>query len=257
MRHLLTMLLCLLPALALGQSAVTVRGPAGADGSDGASGSNAAAPLSLPGTPVLQVDGSSLLSEEDGEIASVSGSPRLLPWQGRTIIQPNGGYYYWSNLAKPSTWTVAAVFRADALSDQPGVMGGYNGGSATAWGFVRVLSAGAVQYQFGDGTGFSAGQSPNSSITQGQWHVVVVTYAGGGATQATIYIDGVSVAVTTTSTAASSTAGAAPAFGCGNAGNLAGNRVTLAAACIAWGEALDAGEVDTVTSALQSAFGLE
>lgn len=36
MRHLTTLLLCLLPALALGQSAVTVRGPAGANGSDGA-----------------------------------------------------------------------------------------------------------------------------------------------------------------------------------------------------------------------------
>ena len=32
MRHLMTLLLCILPALALGQSAVTVRGPAGAAG---------------------------------------------------------------------------------------------------------------------------------------------------------------------------------------------------------------------------------
>ena len=57
MRHLTTLLLCLLPALALGQSAVTVRGPAGA---------MPAAQLTLPGTPILQVDGSSLFSIEDG-----------------------------------------------------------------------------------------------------------------------------------------------------------------------------------------------
>lgn len=37
MRHLMTMLLCILPALALGQSAVTVRGPAGAAGAPAAS----------------------------------------------------------------------------------------------------------------------------------------------------------------------------------------------------------------------------
>lgn len=36
MRFFLGLVLCLLPALALGQSAVTVRGPAGTNGSDGA-----------------------------------------------------------------------------------------------------------------------------------------------------------------------------------------------------------------------------
>ena len=257
MRHLTTLLLCLLPALALGQSAVTVRGPAGAPGSDGASGSNAAAPLSLPGTPVLQADGSTLISAEDGEIASVSGSPRLLPWQGRTIIQPNGGYYYWSDLAKPSAWTVAAVFRQDSLAAEPRVMGGITSASATAWGYLLVRSDGRLEYQFGDGTNFSQGRSPASSIAAGQWHTVVVTYAGGGATEAVVYIDGVSVAVTTISTAASSTAGAAPIFSCGNGGNISSNKPTLVAACIAWDVALDAGQVATATATLQSAFGLE
>lgn len=35
MRHLMIFAMCLLPALALGQSAVTVRGPAGSNGTDG------------------------------------------------------------------------------------------------------------------------------------------------------------------------------------------------------------------------------
>lgn len=248
MRHLLTMLLCLLPALALGQSAVTVRGPAG---------TNAASALSLPGTPVLQADGSTLVSAEDGELASVTGSPSFLPMNGRWLIKPGTGVFYWSNLAKPATWSVAAVFRSDALASQQFVMGGYNAGSATAWGTLRVLSAGAIQYQFGDGSVWSVGQSPNGSIVQGQWHTVVVTYAGGGATQATIYIDGASVAVTPTATDASSTAGTAPPFGCGGVGDATGNEVTYIAACIAWDAALDASQAAAATATLQAAFGLD
>lgn len=253
MRHLTTLLLCLLPALALGQSAVTVRGPAGA---------MPAAQLTLPGTPILQVDGSSLFSIEDVEAGAPNGSARLSLLNGRTVIIPAGGRYDWSQLSKPGAWTVLALFRQTSLASAPGVMGGYttaSGGSKTAWGAIRVLATGAAQYQFGDGSNFSAGQGPAASISANQWHVVAIVYTGGGATEAAIYIDGASVAVTTTSTAASSSAGAAPTFSCGSIGDANGagvNTVTVVAACIAWDAALTADQVATATAVVKTAFGL-
>ena len=256
-RFHLIFLLSFLPVFALGQTAVTVRGPAGTGGTD------AAAALSLPGTPILQVDGASLLSIEDVEAGSPDGSARLSKFNGRTIIIPAGGRYAWTQLSKPGVWTVLALFRQTSLASAPGVMGGYttaSGGSKTAWGAIRVLATGAAQYQFGDGSNFSAGQSPAAAISANQWHVVAIVYAGGGATSAAIYVDGVSVSVTTTATAASSTAGTAPTFACGSIGDANGagvNTVTMIAACIAWDEALDATQVAAATSTVKNAFGLE
>lgn len=262
MRHLMTMLLCLLPALALGQSAVTVRGPSGAAGADASNATPAPSPSVSP-TAVWHPNDDTYAVSGSASFAVAAGGT-VMPWvsEGKSVIRFNGSTKYdmGTDLGFPASYTFIFAIRFDALGSLY-----IQGSSPTTvnlprhWGSLGLESDGDLTYYFGDNSGASYGSTSDTPIAAKTWHVVTMQYTTGN-TACVIRVDGVAYATTPASSAASAAGGdGVSSFRIGHLGNYtAGNSlVGQLGDWYFWNSAISGADISVVEQALMTAYGVE
>lgn len=213
MRRFLLLTFFCLPALVLGQSAVTVRGPAGAAGAS-ASGT----------TPTFTVSEAPEFSwvANDSTFGATGAASGSFTANGVTFnaVAPGGikctrldstvdasWYSAGTGLGWPTSYTIIAVVRPEVDNTRWLFGAGPStGASADLWGAVHIRSGGVLRYTFGNGSVFSQGDTGASAVTLGQWHVISHRYTTGN-TEAEFWVDGVSKAISTVATSASAAGG--------------------------------------------------
>lgn len=235
MRHLTTLLLCILPALALGQSAVTVRGPSGAAG--------AAAPGTTPTFTVTETPELAWVANDGFFEASGDGADQFATSGTAFAVKAPGGltcarlsqsvsasyFTAGTDLGWPASHTVMTVVRIEDDTTPRWLFGAApsSGLSQHLWGSLHVRSGGILRYTFGDGTDFSQGDTAAGVVTLGQWHVITLRYTDTS-NQAEVWVDGVSRAITTVSTAATSAGGdGASDYSFGRVGEVTSNYAVM------------------------------
>lgn len=262
MRHLTTMLLCLLPALALGQSAVTVRGPAGVDGADASNATPAPSPSAAPAAVWHPNDDTYAITGSASFAVVAGGTVASWVGEGKSVIRFNGSTKYdlGTDLGFPASYTFIFAIKFDALGSI------YIQGSSPAtvnlpkhWGSLGLESDGDLTYYFGDNTNASYGSTTATPISAGTWHVVTMQYTTGN-TACVIRVDGVAYATTPLSSAASAAGGdGVSSFRIGHLGNYtAGNSlVAQLGDWYFWNSAISGADITIVEQALMTAYGVE
>ena len=146
MRHLTTMLLCLLPALALGQSAVTVRGPAGADGSDGADAPTthiATGHLSATTTASTGTGKIGTGTAQSGTWAEDADTAAAFDAGTGTWTAPADGLYYVALHTRSSTGLTQALIYVEGVQT---LQGPYLGSGSSAAGALSLSSGDTVEF---------------------------------------------------------------------------------------------------------------
>jgi len=266
MRHLMTLALCILPALALGQSAVTVRGPAGASG--------AAAPGTTPTFAVTETPELAWVANDGTFEASGAGAGSFGGVGSTLAVRAPGGIAcvrtrtaveasYFSagtGLGWPASYTIIVVVRPETESTPKWLFGASPAGGTNPemWGSVHIRTGGTLRYTFGNDTVASQGDTGAGAITVGQWHVISHRYTAGS-TEAEIWVNGVSKAITTVSTSASAAGGdGASDFSIGRVGEVTSNYADGSyCAAYVWTSDISNADRAAVESAWMAALGIE
>lgn len=169
---------------------------------------------------------SSWFATTEGDALTIVGSPGSpTARQGGQAVPHFGGssaaFVLPSTvLGAPSEWSIIGAFRVDSLAAKHLVWGSIDSAPTTAksWGRTRIETNGSVLVTWGDGTLYKTWFSGASKISANTWHVLAIKYNGGGATDIEMWIDGVSIAVSSTAGTATSTGGAAYDFAFGRSG---------------------------------------
>lgn len=263
-RFHLIFLLSLLPVFVLGQTAVTVRGPAGADGST--------APGTTPTFTVSETPEFAWVAN-DGTFEATGASAGSFAVNGVTFnaTAPGGitctrsdstvdasWYTAGTGIGWPASYTVVLVVRPEVDNTRWLFGAGPStGASADLWGAVHIRSGGVLRYTFGDDTNFSQGDTGAAAVTLGQWHVISHRYTTGN-TQAEFWVDGVSKAITPVATSASAAGGdGASDFSFSRLGEVTSNYADGSYCAIyVWTSAISNADREAVENAWISALGL-
>lgn len=125
-----------------------------------------------------------------------------------------------TGLGTPSSYSLVVAYRTSVTDPTDRIMGAQNAGgsSAQSWGTLLLIS-GRLRSGFGDGANSSSTTTDAVVIASDTWYVITITYADGD-DEVLLYVDGVAVATSPTSTAATSTGGPNQPFSLGRLGGF-------------------------------------